>query len=323
MSDKLKTQIVSDEDGGLRLDRWFRRYFAHVTHGQLQKLLRTGQVRVEGKRCEASQRLEAGQTIRVPPQIMAPPKTAVKKKSQREENDLKKLILYEDDDVIAFNKPSGLASQGGSGLKTNLDDMLAALPHKKHGKPRLVHRLDRDTSGVLLVARTPSAAARLSEAFRERATQKIYWALTVGIPKPEQGRIDAPLIKNGEIMTVDEKDHEDAKSAVTVYQTVESAKKLAAFVAMWPITGRTHQLRVHMSYIGTPLFGDRLYGGEKSLGVPAEELGKGLHLHARRLIIPHPRRGTIDIIAPLGPNMRKTWTWFGFDPNEDVDFSKA
>jgi 23S rRNA pseudouridine955/2504/2580 synthase len=320
---KLQTHTVNDDDTGIRLDRWFKRHFPAVTHGQLQKMLRTGQVRLDGKRVETSARLEAGQSIRVPPQAVSMPKKQIEVQSTRTTNTLKNLVLFEDDDIIVFNKPAGLASQGGSGLKENLDDMLAAFSHRKHGKPKLVHRLDRDTSGVLLVARSSSAAAKLSESFRRRDTQKIYWGLTVGIPKPEQGRIEAPLLKQGEIMVVDENGDEEAKSAVTVYQTIESAKKLAAFVAMWPITGRTHQLRVHMSYIGMPLLGDRLYGGEKSLGITENELGKGLHLHARRLIIPHPRQGIIDVTAPLGPEMKKTWKWFGFDESADADFSDA
>ena len=307
MTEKLHTRVVEGDEGAIRLDRWFKRHYPALTHGQLQKLLRTGQVRVNGKRAETSTRIEAGQSIRVPPQVMTAPKRQIEKKVARASRDIKKFIIYEDDDVIALNKPSGLATQGGTGLKENLDDMLAAFSHKKHGKPRLVHRLDRDTSGVLLVARTPSAAAKLSEAFRERATQEIYWGAHRRYSEARAGPDRcARFIKRGELMTVDEKGDEEAKSAITVYQTLESAKWLAAFVAMWPITGRTHQLRVHMAYIGTPLFGDRLYGGEKPLGVNADELGKGLHLHARRLIIPHPRRGTLDLIAPLGPDMQKT-----------------
>jgi len=319
---KLQTREVTADEADIRLDRWFKRHFPALSHGQLQKLLRTGQVRVDGKRAETSTRLAAGQNIRVPPQAIAPPKIQSEKIASRAANDLKKLILYEDDDVIALNKPAGLAVQGGTGLRENLDDMLKSLA-RGQDKPKLVHRLDRDTSGVLLVARTAFAATKLAEAFRRRETQKIYWGLAVGIPKPERGKITAPLIKQGEVMVVDEKDDEEAKSAITIYQTIESAKKLAAFVAMWPLTGRTHQLRVHMQYIGTPLLGDRLYGSDEASSLPANELGKGLHLHARRLIIPHPRRGVIDIVAPLGPNMQKTWKWFGFDEKAEANFNDA
>ena len=270
-------------------------------------------------------RLEAGQEIRVPPQAaQAPPKAELEKRAAKETAQLKKLIIYEDDDVIAINKPPGLAVQGGTGLKENLDDMLAGLARQGQSKPKLVHRLDRDTSGVLLLARNAFAASKLTEAFRQRATEKIYWALTVGVPKPVKGKISAPLIKKGELMAVTENEEEDeaAKSATTLYQVVESAKKLAAFVALWPVTGRTHQLRVHMQYAGTPFLGDRLYGGNEA-AMPTDELGKGLHLHARKLILPHPRRGTLDLVAPLPPEMRKTWGWFSFDQNADPDFSDA
>ena len=317
---------VTADEAGIRLDRWFKRHFPALTHGQLQKLLRTGQVRVEGKRAEASTRLAAEQTIRVPPQAVNAEMPETKAKhAAKTTSQLKKLILFEDDDVIALNKPAGLAVQGGTGLKESLDEMVAGLARQGQSKPKLVHRLDRDTSGVLLFARNAFAASKLTEAFRQRDTQKIYWGLTQGVPKPPRGKIAAPLIKHGELMKVAETEEEDeeAKSATTLYQIVENAAKLAAFVALWPVTGRTHQLRVHMAYIGTPVLGDRLYGADQPTALPVDEIGKGLHLHARRLILPHPRRGLIDIVAPLPPDMRKTWTWFGFDANADPDFSDA
>jgi 23S rRNA pseudouridine955/2504/2580 synthase len=320
---KLQMSKVEQDEAGIRLDRWFRRHFPQLTHGQLQKMLRTGQIRVSGKRAETSTRLEAGQDIRVPPQVVESPQIETTKKSERDANDLKKLILFEDEDVMVLNKPAGLAVQGGTGLRESIDDMLHALSDQKNGRPKLVHRLDRDTSGVLLVAKTVFAASRLAESFRHRDTQKIYWGITLGIPKPEKGRIEVALVKRGESMMVATKKDDDAKSAVTVYQNMERALSQAAFVALWPITGRTHQLRVHMEYIGTPLLGDKVYGKEMPLSMPRDDLGKGLHLHARRLIIPHPRRGVIDVVAPLGSEMRKTWKYFGFDANADADFSEA
>ena len=320
---KLQMHLVEDDEAGIRLDRWFKRHFPALSHGQLQKLLRTGQVRVAGKRAESATRLEAGQEIRVPPQAIVPPKAETAKKFARDANDLKKMILFEDEDVLVLNKPAGLAVQGGTGLRDSIDHMLASIAHEKHGRPKLVHRLDRDTSGVLLIARTPYAAARLAESFRHRETQKIYWGVTLGVPKPEKGRIDVALVKHGETMVVATKKDEEAKNAITVYQNMERAEFQAAFVAMWPVTGRTHQLRAHMAHIGTPLLGDRLYGKPAPEGFPSDELGKGLHLHARRLIIPHPRRGTIDVTAPLGAEMRKTWKWFGFNPTANADFSEA
>lgn len=323
---KPQSRTVDKDEAGLRLDRWFRRYFPSLTHGQLQKFLRTGQIRVDGKRADAGDRLDVGQTIRLPPQVFyREEKTAAGSfgaKPMRNLDRLKEMILYEDDDVVVLNKPAGLAVQGGTGLRENLDDTLMAFSRDKKTKPKLVHRLDRDTSGVLLVARTDFAAAKLTAAFRQRETQKIYWAMTVGVPKPQQGCVDSPLFKRGERMVVAERavTKKGAKSAVTLYQVVEAAHKKAAFVALWPITGRTHQLRVHLAHLGTPIFGDKIYGGVPPETLPLKELGAGLHLHARRLIIPHPRRGVIDIVAPLGREMQKTWQWFQFDEQAKVEF---
>jgi 23S rRNA pseudouridine955/2504/2580 synthase len=318
---RLPPHIVTDDESGIRLDRWFKRHFPTQSHGQLQKMLRTGQIRIGGRRVQASTRIQAGQDVRVPPQVIEPPRAQIAKLASRVSNDLKKMILFEDDDVIALNKPARLAVQGGTGLKENLDDMLKNLAQPGHGKPKLVHRLDRDTSGVILVARNAFAATRLAESFRNRTTQKIYWAVTLGVPKPAQGRIEAPLAKKGELMTIAEDRDDNVKTAITVYHNMETAKGTAAFVALWPKTGRTHQLRVHLSWIGTPILGDRLYGGLCETAFPSNALGQGLHLHARRLIIPHPRRGIIDIVAPLGAELRKTWRWFGFDERLDADFS--
>ncbi len=320
---KRQMQKVEDDEAGIRMDRWFKRHFPSLSHGQLEKMIRTGQIRVEGKRCSASLRLEAGQEIRVPPQIAEP--TAQRTlKTARDINDIKKMILFEDEEVLVLNKPAGLAVQGGTGLKSSVDHMLASMADEKRGKPKLVHRLDRDTSGVLLVARTPFAAAKLTESFRKHETRKIYWGITIGAPKPAHGRIQAPLARHGEKMVVvgeEEHEAEGVKDAITIYRIIEQAQSKAAFLALWPVTGRTHQLRVHMASVGTPLLGDRLYGVPAPKGFPSEEIGKGLHLHARRLVIPHPRKGVIDVTAPLGPDMRKTFDWFGFDRDADIDLS--
>ncbi len=232
------------------------------------------------------------------------------------------MVLYEDDDVIVLNKPAGLAVQGGTGLKENLDDMLMAFSRDKKTKPKLAHRLDRDTGGVLLIARTDYAAAKLTASFRHRDTQKIYWAITDGVPKPRRGRIDVPLVKRGERIEVAEAiDANEAKAAVTLYQVIETARKKIAFVALLPVTGRTHQLRVHLAHLGTPILGDRMYGRGPLEALPQKELGRGLHLHARRIVVPHPRRGLIDVTAPLGAEMKKTWRWFQFDEKAGTDFS--
>jgi len=323
-----KAAVVSSDEANLRLDRWFRRHFPALSHGQLQKLLRTGQIRVDGKRADSSDRLIAGQSLRLPPSLVDKKNDAsvisCGAKPLRRADRLREMILYEDDDVVVLNKPAGLAVQGGTGLKENLDDMLMALSRDGKTKPKLVHRLDRDTSGVLLVARTAYAAAKLTAAFRERHTQKIYWAVTLGVPKPLRGRIDAPLMKYGEgMMAVEDASIEGAKTAVTLYQVMESVPKKAAFVALWPITGRTHQIRVHLAHLGTPVLGDKLYGGDRSTTLPLGELGSGLHLHARRLVIPHPRRGMIDVVAPLNQQMRKTWKWFQFDEKAEAGFGEG
>lgn len=331
--EKFKPHTVLPDEQDMRVDRWFKHKFPDLTHGQIQKYLRTGQIRVDGKRAEASDHLKSGQIIRIPPPLYDKDESGKARKgsavsermariNQSRTDELKKMIIYQDDDVIVLNKPAGLAVQGGTGLKENLDDNLMLLSKDGKTKPKLVHRLDRDTSGVLLIARTDYAARQLAASFRERETKKIYWAAVVGKPKPERGKISAPLIKSGEIMRVSESKSEDerAKSAITLYQVMESALDKISFVALWPVTGRTHQLRAHLAHLGTPILGDRLYGKETRVSLPMDELGKGLHLHARRLIIPHPRRGVIDVSAPLSKEMKKTWKWLNFDAKADVDF---
>ncbi|MGB4100646.1 MAG: RluA family pseudouridine synthase [Alphaproteobacteria bacterium] len=309
-------EILPDE-ADVRLDRWFKRHYPHVTHGQLEKLLRTGQVRLDGKRVKANARLAAGQKMRVPPMIDSIAATspaanpAVKKQ-------LSQWLLFEDDDVLILNKPPGLAVQGGTGQSKHLDAMLDAWRDEKGDRPKLVHRLDRDTSGVLVLAKTTLAATRLAAAFRARDTRKVYWAVTIGAPKPQQGRIDLALKKVGESMVGADAVDPEAKDAATLYAVLEPAGKQAALVALWPLTGRTHQLRVHLQAIGTPILGDPVYkpavrtDGSVAANWPAGELYDGLHLHARRLMIPHPRGGMIDATAPVPPALKKSFRWFNF-----------
>ncbi len=320
----VETRTVAPDEADIRLDRWFKRHFPDVGHGYLQKLLRTGQIRVDGKRAETSTRLAAGQAIRIPPlAAWATPEggapAAAPRRPALADKDVAALqarVLYKDADVIALDKPAGLAVQGGTGTSKHLDAMLDALRFDAKERPKLVHRLDKDTSGVLLLARNAFAAAKLTELFRGRGVRKIYWGVTVGVPKPYQGRIDLALAKEGgprgERVAGDA---DEGKRAVTYFSVLENAGKQAAFVAMWPRTGRTHQLRVHMNAVGTPILGDGKYGGQGAF-LPGAEVPKKLHLHARRLILPHPRGNrTIDVTAPLPEHMAKTWSYLGFSPN--------
>jgi 23S rRNA pseudouridine955/2504/2580 synthase len=316
---------IAPEDGEIRLDRWFKRHFPTLGHGRLEKLLRTGQVRIDGKRAHAGDRVSAGQIIRVPPlgaETAKPP--AARPEPAIRESDAEAIrgaILYQDDDVIALNKPAGLAVQGGTGTSHHLDGLLDALRFEAKERPRLVHRLDKDTSGVLLLARNAASAGKLAAAFRAKTTRKTYWAVVVGVPRPHRGRIDLALAKlpgrAGEKMAPDE----DGQSAVTYYSVVEHAGTKAAFLALMPVTGRTHQLRAHCAAIGTPILGDGKYGGAGAqlAGVPGE---RSLHLHARSIVLPHPRRGSLSIVAPLPPHMKATWAFFGFAEDDGDAFAE-
>lgn len=316
----VQTRNVKADEADQRLDRWFKRHFPDLKHGRLEKLLRTGQIRVDGKRAQASHRLEPGQVIRIPPidpTGAAPAPAGPRPVSAADAEKLRKSVLHMDEMVIVIDKPSGLAVQGGTGTSKHLDGMLDALKFDAEERPRLVHRLDRDTSGVLVLARTGRAAALLADAFRQKTTRKIYWAIVAGRPKIAQGRIDAALAKRlgrqGErVMAVDQ-DDEDARRAVTLYTTVDTAGPKASWLALWPVTGRTHQLRAHCALIETPILGDGKYGEfGQSFG---EGAAKRLHLHARSIEVPHPMGGALKVTAPLSKELRQTWQLLGFDPD--------
>ncbi len=321
---------VAGDEAGLRVDRWFKRHFPSLGHGKLEKLLRTGQVRVDGGRVKAGQRLEAGQSIRVPPidagttaDRPAPKRPTI---SAADAADLKSWVLWQDDQAIVINKPPGLPVQGGTKSARNLDAMLDALANDKGVRPKLVHRLDKDTSGVLLLARTASAAAALAGAFRHKTARKLYWALVVGTPHRRRGRIDAALAKRGsaggeKVVLADSpeaEDDDDVKNAASRYVVVDHAGNQVSWLAMMPLTGRTHQLRVHAAALGTPIVGDGKYGGKEAF-LTGRGVSNRLHLHARRLIVPRPGGGMIDVTAPLPDHMRRSWEMLGFDPNEDGD----
>ena len=313
---------VAADEGELRLDRWFKRHFPSVGHGLLEKWLRTGQVRVDGKRAKSNQRLEPASAIRVPPLPEA--RTGEERPGERKTDYppvddktarlLADAVLYMDDDVLVLDKPPGLAVQGGTGMADHhLDAMLDALMFDAPERPRLVHRLDKDTSGVLVLGRSAFAAAKLAAAFKSRAAQKCYWALVVGVPKLRQGRIDAPLAKQpgrmGDKVTVDQ---DEGKRAVTWYRVVDLAGKRAAWLELEPRTGRTHQLRAHCLLIGTPILGDGKYGGKEAL-IEGTGVSRKLHLHARAIRMPHPRHGTIEVVAPLPSHIAASFAFFGFE----------
>jgi len=315
---------VTADEAGMRLDRWFKSRYPGLGFGHLQKLLRTGQVRLDGKRADTATRVATGQVVRVPPmQVDAkvPAKDAAnaKPKSRKlaagDREAVEAMVLYEDREVMVLNKPAGLAVQGGSGLTRHLDGMLEAFRDAKGNKPRLVHRLDRETSGILLLAKTRKAAQELSKAFRARQTRKIYWALLAGVPKPRQGRISTYLARDEgqERMRIARHGEDEAQHSVSLYSVVDTAATKVSWVSLRPITGRTHQLRAHSAHIGHPIVGDPKYFNVENWELPGGVQNK-LHLHARRIVIPHPSgKGRIDVSAPLPPHMQQSWNLLGFD----------
>lgn len=314
-------QVSHDEDG-IRLDRWFKRRYPALTHGRLEKLLRTGQVRLDGKRAKAADRVTMGQEVRVPPQVVNEPVEEKPRPAPMRDTSgtsLQDMILYMDKSVIVLNKPPGLATQGGSGLTRHIDGMLDQLAFEKNQRPRLVHRLDRDTSGVLVIARTVPAAASLAKSLAQRDASKVYWALTRGVPKQKRGTIKAALAREGargaERMAI--ADHDDAKHAITDYAVIDHAGEEFAWVAAKPVTGRTHQVRVHLASLGTPIVGDFKYGAQAARGKGA--IADKLHLHARSIDIARPDGGRLQVTAPLPEHMLKSWELLGFDADDTRD----
>ena len=314
---------VTDDEADIRLDRWFRRHYPDLTQGVIQRLCRTGQVRIDGHRAEAATRLAPGQSVRVPPLPGPPPvESAPPPADPRVRAEVERMILYQDEQIIVLNKPAGLPTQGGPGISRHLDGMLRTLATSSQDKPRLVHRLDRDTSGVLVVARSPGVAAKLAAAFRSRAVQKIYWAIVVGRPVPVSGRVELALSRGdpsfagarGARVSIAEPGDADAAHAITDYRTLDHAARKLAWLELSPLTGRTHQLRVHCVSLGAPILGDEAYGVWRESGNTAlvDGLSEQLHLHARRLTLPHPSGGTLIVEADLPPHMAGSFRDLGF-----------
>jgi 23S rRNA pseudouridine955/2504/2580 synthase len=345
---KVQILIVTEDEDGMRIDRWFKRRIPTLSLSHLAKICRKGEVRLSGKRVETSTHVVAGANVRVPPLTLdAVHAPAVKRPvfSEADARAIKDMVLLDDRDLMVLNKPFGLAVQGGSGTKVHLDGMLQSLANERGDRPVLVHRLDRDTSGVILIARTRKMAADLGEIFRSRSARKIYWALVEGVPRPSHGRISLYLAKGEamgdnrapvkgrhgmeerrdiEKMRVAKHGDEDAQHSLTYYATVDKLAPRLAWLSMKPLTGRTHQLRAHAEAIECPIVGDPKYGhssedsrrrADPNRNVP-DGVENKLHLLARRLILPHPKGGVLDVTAPLPPHMKKSWEMFGFDASQ-------
>ncbi len=315
-------EYVKDTEQDWRLDKWFKIHFPGISYGRLSKILRKGEVRINGKRVKADFRLEAGMEIRLPP-LGKDERTPVKKThtrikiSEEEIQLMRSMVIYQDDSVIVLNKLPGLAVQGGTNTKRHIDGMLDAFTGEKQERPKLVHRLDKDTSGVLVLARTGLAAKKLTESFKHRKTNKIYWALVKGRPKQMDGVVNAPLDKEpgagGERMMVSE----DGKRALTDFSIIDSAAGQVTWMAFRPVTGRTHQIRVHATVLETPIIGDGKYGAKEAfIDGP---VSKKLHLHARSIEMDHPDGGVLFVNAPLPHHMKESWNFFGFDPDYSAD----
>ena len=318
-SDNVRTFTVDEDDDGIRLDRWFKRHLPDVSFNVVSRWARTGQLRVDGKRSTPGDRLETGQTLRVPPAEPAPaegpgarPKRIVEPLTDDEAAFVREMVLAKGRDWFMLNKPPGLATQGGTKTVQHLDRLLDGLADDAGQRPKLVHRLDKDTSGVLLVARSARAAGHFSKAFSGRTARKVYWALITGVPSAEEGLIDAPLAKQpgtgGEKMHVDE---ENGLPARTRYRLIDRAGNRAAWVELQPLTGRTHQLRAHMAAIGHPIVGDAKYGGAEAFLTGG--ISRKLHLHARRLKIDGLDGKPIDYTAELPPHFTESLATLGFD----------
>ena len=324
----VQTVAVTADEAGMRVDRFLEARFPGLSFSHIQRIIRKGELRVNGKRVQPKDRLQPGQAVRVPPLRLEPKAgpgarpahqdgaPAARHEADKTRAFLKSITLYEDADVMVLNKPMGLAVQGGSGTVRHVDGMLEVLRDPAGQRPRLVHRLDKDTAGCLLVAKTRFAAAALAKTFRSRAARKIYWALVAGVPKPKQGRVSTFLAKEeverDSFMRIARHGEEGASHAVTYYAVVETAARQLAWLSLKPVTGRTHQLRAHCAHINHPIVGDPKYFSRENWELPGG-LQNRLHLLARRIAVPHPRGGVVDVTAPLPPHMQQSWNLLGLD----------
>ncbi len=323
MMGEIEHRRIGPEEAGQRFDRWVRAHFPGLSHGRLQKLLRTGQFRIDGRRVQAGTRLEAGQIVRVPPLPGPAARPAPRRRpapSERDARFLRDLVLYEDGDIIVLDKPAGIAVQGGSGTHRHIDGMLDALAERGQ-RPKLVHRLDRDTAGLLVLARNTRAARHLMHAFQQHRVRKLYWAVVLGRPERSAGIIDLPLGKAGpsgrERMTPDAP---DARKARTGFRVITRAGKVGAWVGLVPLTGRTHQLRAHCAAIGCPILGDRKYGGAEAA---PDSAPAGLMLQAMELELPHPGTGRpFAIRGRPSPHLREGLAWLGMNAGERLPFCR-
>ncbi|MCZ4342519.1 RluA family pseudouridine synthase [Sphingomonadaceae bacterium G21617-S1] len=336
---EMRQFVVADDDDGIRLDRWFKRHMPDTSFNIVSRWARTGQLRVNGKRAAPGDRLEAGQMIRLPPPEVAAVATAAAKAprprapreplSAEETELIRSLVIHQDRQAIVINKPPGLATQGGTKTEMHVDRLLDGIQFEADNRPKLVHRLDKDTSGVLLLARTSRAAQHFAKAFSSRTARKVYWAIVTGVPSIQDGMIELPIGKQpgtgGEKMHVDEKEGSPAR---TRYRVIERAGNRACWVELQPYTGRTHQLRVHMAAIGHPIVGDGKYGGAEAF--LSGTISRKMHLHARRLKVDHPDGGAIDVVAGLPDHFAETLRNLGFEeargdalPIDEVKFSET
>lgn len=314
---------VNGADDGQRLDRWLKKYVQELPYGLAQKLIRKGAIRVDGKKAKPDTRLVTGQIIRLP-SMEDKPKAPSYRITDDDVKLMKSIVIFDDGDLLAINKPAGLATQGGGDEKRHIDGMLDVLTNKDGIAPRLVHRLDKETSGILLLARSPDAVRKLGHMFKGRDIRKLYWAVTLDVPAQREGEIRAPIGKTkGPIKDKMVIDDEEGKSAVTDFIVIDKMQGQAAFVAFMPRTGRTHQIRVHASEIlECPIIGDSRYHGksEKWEEMQGLRLANRLHLHARRLVFKHPLTGNdMDVWADMPHDLQKSWKTLGFNPAEMID----